>query len=193
MKKVLVVTFMLMCLFLVGCEDSVAKKEYDEIVAERDSYKEKYESILERYSELKLENTKKDIAEQIEAEKTETSESTETQDNDVSKVVLYEDSNAKIYFSAITDKGVEFLVENKTDLNITIQADTVSVNGMSTDSIIMSDDVAPRSKGKVVAKCDDFSTNTVVETVGGQLRIIDFSETLEPHSYGAKFVNVPIE
>lgn len=109
------------------------------------------------------------------------------------EVLLYEDSNVKIYFSRITTKGVEFLVENKTDLNITIQADTVSVNGMSTDSILMSDDVAPQSKGKVVAECDDFSTNTVVETVGGQLRIIDFSKTWEPHIYDAKFVNVPIE
>ena len=105
--------------------------------------------------------------------------------------VVYEDSNVKISFAGISAKGVEFWVENLTNVNITIQADSVSVNGVSTNDIMMSDDVAPQSKGKVVAKCDDFIGTTDVENVGGQLRIIDFNKSFE--AYDATFVNIPIE
>lgn len=105
--------------------------------------------------------------------------------------LVHEDEKVKIYFSGIVKNGVEFTVENLTDVNITLQADSVSINGISTNDIIMSDDVAPKSKGKVVARCDDFSTETKVETVGGQLRIIDFDNGVK--TYKATFINVPIE
>lgn len=114
-----------------------------------------------------------------------------TQPPSSNKTLLYEDSRVKIYFSKVTERGVEFLVENLTDLNITIQADSVSINGISTNDIMMSDDVAPKSTGKVVAKCEDFETDMTVQTVGGQLRIIDFSYSFK--SYDAKFINIPIE
>ena len=104
---------------------------------------------------------------------------------------LYEDERVKIYFKEIGERGVEFLVENLTDVNITIQADSVSINGISTNSIMMSDDVAPQSKGKVVAKCDDFGDVSKVETVGGQLRIIDFGGSFK--TYNATFVNIEVE
>lgn len=105
--------------------------------------------------------------------------------------VVYEDNNVKISFSEITEDGVEFWVENLTNANITIQADTISINGISTNDITMSDDVAPHSKGKVIAGCDDFPVNTEVETVGGQLNIIDFNKSFQ--TYDATFINVPIE
>lgn len=106
--------------------------------------------------------------------------------------IVYEDDNVKISFAEISADGVEFWVENLTDLNITIQADSVSVNGISTSDIMMSDDVAPRSTGKVTVGCDDFSTNTDVETVSGKLRIIDFSETWNPYYYEVTFSDVSI-
>lgn len=106
-------------------------------------------------------------------------------------VTLYEDERVKIYFKEVGEKGVEFWVENLTDVNITIQADSVSINGISTNSIMMSDDVAPQSKGKVVAKCDDFGDVSKVETVGGQLRIIDFGGSFK--TYNATFVNIEVE
>ncbi len=104
-------------------------------------------------------------------------------------VVLYEDDNVKIYFKGIGEKGVEFWIENLTDINITIQADSVSINGISTNDIMMSDDVAPKSKGKVVARCSDFSDVKNVRTVGGQLRIIDFASW---ETYDATFVNIKV-
>lgn len=107
--------------------------------------------------------------------------------------VLYEDDYVKICFGKISQKGVEFLVENKTEYLLTIQADAIAINGYSTDGIIMSDDVAPKSKGKVIAQCDDFGQETVVEKISGQLRIIDFSYELLERSYKAKFTDVEIE
>lgn len=114
-------------------------------------------------------------------------------DSDIDKfdILVYEDENVKIYFGKISEKGVEFLVENLTDLNLTIQADSISINGMSTNDIMMSDDIAPQSQGKVVARCEDFDTNTIVETVGGQLRIVDFKHDLK--SYDATFVNIEVK
>lgn len=106
-------------------------------------------------------------------------------------VLVYEDENVKIYFGRISEKGVEFLVENLSDLNLTIQADSISINGMSTNNIMMSDDIAPQSKGKVIARCEDFDINTIVETVGGQLRIVDFKHDLK--SYDATFVNIEVK
>lgn len=106
-------------------------------------------------------------------------------------VILYEDERVKIYFKEIGERGVEFWVENLTDVNITIQADSVSINGISSNNIIMSDDVAPKSRGKVIAKCDDFEDVSKVETVGGQLRIIDFDESFK--TYKATFINVEVE
>lgn len=190
MKKILIILFA--CFLLTGCgESAVSQEEYDKVVAERDDYKSKYEFYSHLCAEMQAEATLKELAEKTETAKTaEIAEKGGTVENNT---VLYEDSNIKIYFSEITDRGVVFLVENMTDLNLTIQADTVSVNGFSTNDIIMSDDVAPQSKGKVVAKCDDFSADTAVETIGGQLSVIDFSQTWEPYHYDVKFVNVPIE
>lgn len=104
--------------------------------------------------------------------------------------LVYEDEKVKIYFSGLTEDGVMFSVENMTDTNITIQANSISVNGVSTNDIMMSDDVAPQSTGKVIARCDDFPENTEVATIGGQLRVIDFSESFS--SYDATFSNIDV-
>ena len=106
-------------------------------------------------------------------------------------VKVYEDENVIIYFDSLSSEGVVFTVENLTDVNITIQADSISVNKVSINDIMMSDDVAPQSIGKVIAQCR-VGSKTPVSTIGGQLRIIDFSDT-SFDSYDATFVNVPID
>lgn len=105
-------------------------------------------------------------------------------------VKVYEDEKVIISFSHLSDKGVVFEVENLTDINITIQADTLSINKHSISDITMSDDIAPQSIGEAVARCD-VDSDDPVETIGGQLRIIDFERSFK--SYNAKFINVPIE
>ena len=105
---------------------------------------------------------------------------------------VYEDDKVKINFSKVTRDGVEFLVENKTDVNITIQADSVAINGLSNNDISMSDDVSPQSRGKVLARCSMEEVDTKnIKTISGQLRIIDFNKSF--NSYDAQFVNVTVE
>lgn len=107
--------------------------------------------------------------------------------------ILYEDDYVKICFDKIGAKGVEFSVENKTDYLLTIQADAIAINGYSMDDFTMSDDVAPKSKGKVIARCETFEQLTEVNTVSGQFRVVDFSYELFELSYKAKFVDVEVE
>lgn len=103
--------------------------------------------------------------------------------------LLYEDDKVSIYYASVDKTGVHFQVQNHTDANVTIQADSISVNGLSVNDIIMSDNVAPQSTGEVIAKCSVDTTNPV-ETIGGQLRVIDFNGSFS--SYNASFVNVPV-
>jgi len=107
----------------------------------------------------------------------------------VSKPLVYSDSKVKIYYKEMNASGVVFTVENLTDVVITIQADSVSINRRSTDNITMSDDVSPHSTGDVVARCS-FGSVPTVELVGGQLRIIDFNGSFR--SYDATFYNVAV-
>lgn len=112
---------------------------------------------------------------------------------DTPENIIYEDEYVKICFIRIGESGVEFLVENKTDYVLTIQADTVSINGYSTNDIVMSDDIAPKSKGKAIARCDDFEEGMKVEKISGQLSVIDFSDELLKRSYNVKFIDFEIE
>ena len=94
-------------------------------------------------------------------------------ENVAEKGIVYEDSNVVIKYLKIDSNGVHFDVENLTDKNITVQADSISVNGRSTYDVIMSCDVAPNSIGEVVAMCSvDYRSS--VRSIGGQLRIVDF-------------------
>lgn len=103
--------------------------------------------------------------------------------------LLYTDEKVDIYYWATEASGVSFLVRNKTSINITIQADSISVNQRSYNSIIMSDNVAPRSVGVVKARCAIEADNIATATVGGQLSVIDF-KTLD--SYDVTFINIPV-
>ena len=107
--------------------------------------------------------------------------------------IIHEDEYIKICFSKIGKDGVEFIVENKTDYVLTIQADAIAINGYSTNDILMSEDIAPKSKGKAVARCDDFEHGMIVEKISGQLSVIDFSYELLERSYDVKFIDVEIE
>ena len=125
--------------------------------------------------------TMEDVNKQFQTETSfpETNESSvpeisETESETSTHNVIYEDSSVIIKFLKVDSKGVHFDVENLTEKNITIQADSVSINGRSYNDIIMSDDIAPHSIGEVVAGCTISDYRTPVRTVGGQLRVIDF-------------------
>ena len=104
-------------------------------------------------------------------------------------VLVYEDEKVRIYYKEITKRGITFEVENLTGVLITIQADSISINRRSVNDIIMSDDVAPHSIGDVVAMCTpNYEGN--VESISGQLRIIDFGKSFK--TYDASFVDVAV-
>ena len=105
--------------------------------------------------------------------------------------LLYTDDNVDIYYWKIDKDAVYFLLRNKTERCLTVQANSISINRHSVSDIIMSDDVAPHSVGIIVADCSpEYDGN--VQTVGGQLRIIDFADR-DWHSYSATFTNVEIK
>lgn len=106
-------------------------------------------------------------------------------------IKLYEDDKVKISFLKTTSFGMEFMVVNKTDVVLTIQADTLAVNGLSVSGYIsMSDDVSPQSKGKVTARCDITNYNESTKTISGQLTVINFKNY---DSYKATFVNIKVD
>ena len=103
--------------------------------------------------------------------------------------LLYSDNFVNIYYVGLSDKGVRFRVENKTDTGINMQVYSVSLNRESIIGATMNDNIAPQSGGEVLAKCD-VSRFRSVESVSGQLLITDSNRGFE--SYYATFSNIPV-
>lgn len=109
-----------------------------------------------------------------------TKKATTTKRKDEIAPVLYNDNSVTIKYSKssydYSDRlNVYFYVKNKTSKTLLIQADSISVNGYSFPSIVMSDTVTPNSTGIVCAKIDDVDNTLIsnIKSVGGQLRIIN--------------------
>lgn len=93
-------------------------------------------------------------------------------------------------FSDTTYYYANFNVKNKTNFEITLQPDSLSFNGLSYNSFMGSEAVAPQSTGQI-----SFYTQTQIPTSGinktsGQISVIDFSYTHFEHSYDATWVDV---
>ncbi|MEH0979827.1 hypothetical protein AB1I92_28100 [Bacillus mobilis] len=140
--------------------------------------------------------TVKEVVKSEETNKTET-KSNESPKKETTKPVqkaptqVFEDDRVKISFVKLETNGVKFLVENKTSTNITIQADSVSINGFSSNKIMMSDDVAPNSKGFVMAQTSELNDVGSPEKVSGNLRVIDFKDSFK--TYDASFTDVVVQ
>jgi len=115
-------------------------------------------------------------------------------------ITVYEDDKVKINYYKIgkssiigKDDSVIFKVENKTDVVITIQCDTLSLDGEMIDSNKMcSEDISPQSKGNAYVTYFTEITNKDPSYISGQLRVIDFSDELF-NSYDVTFVNVGVK
>lgn len=106
--------------------------------------------------------------------------------------VLYENDKVKIMFHRLTDDGIEFMVENKTNVVLTIFADTIAVNGVGVQGyIMMADDVSPQSKGVVDARFTTGGITGPVDTLSGQLRVSDMG-TRSFSTIKATFVNIKV-
>lgn len=110
--------------------------------------------------------------------------------------LLYEDDKVAISFENITSKTLSyvdttyyymnFIVTNKTDVELTFWSDAISLNGWSYNSIYGSDDIAKNSTGRIQFYTDEELPFTV-NTITGTITVYDSSNTVLSRSYGAGF------
>lgn len=111
--------------------------------------------------------------------------------------VVYDDQYVTISFDKIQEADQNwlceseavFIVENKTDFELTFQSEALSFNGISYEVLVGSDSVAPNSTGKVTfGFAEEVPTNVSIST--GAIKVIDFSYELfgRELSYDAKWV-----
>lgn len=107
-------------------------------------------------------------------------------------VTVFDNDKVKISFKEVNDEGVRFLVENKTDKPITIQADSIAINGFSVSSndLSMSSDITAKSKGYADASTDQFSDVGTPEQISGSINVLD-TESFETVA-NAHFTNVKV-
>lgn len=89
---------------------------------------------------------------------------------------LYSDDRIDVYFKdaelykySTDEVNVHFLIKNKTDVQQHWQADTVILDGVSYNDVVMSDPVSANSYGVIEISVDDCS-NSNPSTVGADLR-----------------------
>jgi hypothetical protein len=107
-------------------------------------------------------------------------------------VKVWENDQVVISFKDVTAEGVRFLMENKSDKELTVQADSVAVNGFSSNDIMMSDAVAPKSKGYIIAQTTELADVGTPETVSAGMTVIDF-DSANADSFNVTFTNVSVK
>ena len=116
-------------------------------------------------------------------------------------IKVYEDEKVLIEYAGCTAEKLyswaedvyyyaNFNVKNKTDVELTFQADALSFNGLSFNNFMGSDSIAPQSTGKVRFYTDTQLPTSGINKTSGQIRVIDFAQTITKWSYDAKWVNV---
>jgi len=111
-------------------------------------------------------------------------------------VAVHKDEYVNIrYLECIMDRDREYMVfyvENNTDVELTFQANTLSINGESLGRVSGSDSIAAQSRGRVRFRTDSSFPTMTPSTITGTLRVIDFSRELF-RSYDVSFVNLEVE
>lgn len=97
---------------------------------------------------------------------------------------IYEDEYVKIQFIGIgksyNKDAFKFKVQNKSDVELDIQGDTLSLNGQSLGHISGSDSIAPHSTGTAYLSTRESIDGITPKTISGQISVIDFTRTLLP-------------
>lgn len=115
-------------------------------------------------------------------------------------VVLWDDQNVTITYSRCyseetwlgVEYNVEFIVENKTDFELSFQMGTVALDGFSYN-VSGSEDVAAHSKGYIKFYSEDPLPTSGVEKISGKIKVIDFSDMWnESRNYEAAFSDVRV-
>ncbi|MGI6152499.1 MAG: hypothetical protein ACOYJB_01515 [Christensenellaceae bacterium] len=87
-----------------------------------------------------------------------------------------------------------FYVVNKTDAELTFQADSLAVDGEDLGYVGGSDHIAPQSRGSISFYTDEVFPMQSPSTISGVISVIDFEEeTLPSFSYPVSFINIEVE
>jgi hypothetical protein len=106
--------------------------------------------------------------------------------------LVYSNSKINIYFQDVTteydETYVNFKIKNKSSKKLDFQADTITLDGISYNDIVMSDPVAPQSTGIISAQVEK-APYKQPKTVGAELRCFDDNLNTDNIS----FVNVKVK
>lgn len=106
--------------------------------------------------------------------------------------LVYSNSKINIYFHYVTteydETYVNFKVKNKSSKKLDFQADTITLDGISYNDIVMSDPVAPQSTGIISAQVEK-APYKQPKTVGAELRCFDDNLNTDNIS----FVNIKVK
>ena len=92
--------------------------------------------------------------------------------------LLHEDSNVKIYFKEVREKGIVFDVENLTQYSLTIQDRGVLLNGVEPGIATLSDSCAPHSVTEVMISCSP-DTSTPATTISVNFAIFSWDNAIK--------------
>jgi regulator of replication initiation timing len=185
MKKNIIPIVLLLLLSACGTnstaiaeENQALKQTISNLESSNEALQTELTNVKEKVSALEEENNT--LKQTIEATNNSQASDESTSNAEVSQTLLHENDQFIIWFYGVTEKGIKFEVQNLTDDILTFQCDAVSINGISYTDFTMSDDVAPQSKGFIVAKMDTSEIENEISSVGLYLR------TYTSHDYHTK-------
>lgn len=188
MKRIVALSLALLVM-LTGCAaGGIAQEEYDSLKADYEALKSEYDLVS---SELDAANLR--IAE-LDASAASPSPSPAQDLN----VPIHSDDYVNISFIGCEEEDgydqLVFLVENKTNGQLTFQADSMAIDGLSLGYCSGSDSVAAQSKGKIRFETKEEFPTMTPSAISGVINVIDFEETIwGSMSYDISFVNVDVK
>ena len=105
-------------------------------------------------------------------------------------VIVFQDDKTVIHFNKVASDGVHFTVDNLTDHEVTIQMESLAIDGVSIMDFTMSDKVAAGSSAEVITDCA-IPVNEKVGTVSGRISVVDFDTY--SNTYDAMFDTTVID
>lgn len=98
---------------------------------------------------------------------------------------IYNDENCAIHFYKVEEEknkvNVYFRVNNKTGRTLTFQSNCISINGESTNNIIMSDEISPNSNGTIKMRLNNLKEEYFdfknISSLSCNFKILDFNDT----------------
>lgn len=186
MKRFL--TVLLLVLALTACSSGgVSQEEYDELKSDYNTLKTDYDALKNELDALKT----------AQSQQPEPEPEPEPEPKAVD-IAIHEDENVSIHFIGCEmdkrgDEQIVFMVENKTAVELSFQAGSFALDGLSLGHVSGSDSIAAQSKGKVRFETAEAFPTMNPSTLSGTIKVIDFGKTLwDKQSYEVTFSNIDV-